>query len=333
MIILMAPGESEKNNNQYIKLLCESLPSEIDVVNFSFLKAIFGKYEILHIHWPDRLFRADSKAKTYVKRTLLLILIIKVYFFRIPCVWTVHDKFPHEKMTVFEFFLHSTFNRILASRIYLQPDDEFKPDRDFIIMHGNYDKEVVKINREPRFEARSVVCVGFQRPSKNIEELILKFPTPSKYKLEILGQPISSEYGHHLLRLGNQRPDITLVLKRLTADQLAEAYENCLCSIIPYFNTYNSGAALFSLSIPRPVIATYSKSMSDLQEEVGTQWLQLIPQNFESEDIIEALENLSLTRHLRNYVSVLSNQREWRLIGIQHSNAYSKILKRAISRR
>ena len=330
MIILMAPGESEKNNNQYIKLLCESLPSEIDVVNFTFLTAIFGKYEILHVHWPDRLFRADSKAKTYFKRVLLLILILKVFFFRIPTIWTIHDKSPHEKMTLFEFFLHSAFNRILASRIYLQPDDEFNPDRDFIIMHGNYEKEVVQINREPRLEAKSVVCVGFQRPSKNIEELISKFPTLSKYQLEILGQPISSQYGHHLLRLGNQRPDITIVLQRLTADQLVEAYENCLCSIIPYLNTYNSGAALFSLSIPRPVIATYSKSMSDLQEEVGTQWLQLIPQNFGSEDIASALENLSQSSHRRDTTSPLSSQREWSKIGKQHYEAYCNILNTKI---
>lgn len=193
-------------------------------------------------------------------------------------------------------------------------------------MHGNYEKEVVQIKREPRLEAKSVVCVGFQRPSKNIEELIFKFPTPSKYQLEILGQPISSEYGHHLLRLGNQRPDITLVQQRLTADQLVEAYENCLCSIIPYLNTYNSGAALFSLSIPRPVIATYSKSMSDLQEEVGTQWLQLIPQNFGSEDISSALENLSQSSYRRDTTSPLSSQREWSKIGKQHYEAYCNIL-------
>jgi beta-1,4-mannosyltransferase len=327
----MSPGVSETNNNQYIKLLCESLPNEIEVVNFTFLKAILARYQILHVHWPDRLFRAESKPKTYIKRALLLLLITRIFIFRTPTIWTVHDKFPHEKMSLFESFLNSAFIKILTSRIYLQMDSDYNLQRDFVIKHGNYQSEVAQINRKPRLDTKSVVCVGFLRPSKNIENLINNFPSLDKYQLAISGQPITSEYGHHLLLLSNERPDIALNLQRLTAEALAFTYENCLCSIIPYINIYNSGAALYSLSIPRPVIATNSETMSNLQEEVGEQWIQLIPQHFQSEDIVAALNNLSQTSNLRNCISPLSNEREWSRIGIQHLNAYSKILNREIS--
>lgn len=326
MIVLMSPGKSEKDNNKYIDLLRENIPTEVNVENFSYFKALFKRYEILHVHWPERLYRAGGRLKTIMKRALFTLLVLRIILLRTRVIWTVHDKLPHEKLTRIESFLNSAFRRCVKSKIYLQNDPDFNGERDFIIKHGNYRQEAAIIESGDEIQKTSVVCIGFLRPSKNVESLFNHFPTITEYHLRISGQPISTSYGESLHLLAEARPDITLNTHRLTTDQLKDAYSDSFCSIIPYKNTYNSGAALFSLSIPRPVIATESITMLDLQHEVGSHWLQLIPQNFRSEDIRFAIENLSRAKSQRDSVSPLSGERDWKIIGNQHLAAYRKNL-------
>lgn len=323
MIVLMSPGKSEKNNNQYIDLLINNLPDQIEVIDFTFFKALFKKYPILHVHWPDRLYRANSKIKTLIKRTLLSLLLIRIFVLKTSVVWTVHDKSPHEEMTLIDKFFNYNFTKCIKSKIYLQTDPYFNKKTDFVIKHGNYIREVAQIRSRSFQKDNLVVCIGFLRPSKNIENLIQNFPIQNKFILKISGQPISTHYGRNLLLEAKKREDIIFKAQRLSSDELKEAYQNCFCSIIPYINPYNSGAAIFSLSIPRPVIATISQSMIDLQLEVGTQWLQLIPQNFQNTDILLALDNLSASRNERGLISPLSNDRDWEIIGSQHLAVYS----------
>lgn len=321
----MSPGKSEKDDNQYVHLLIDNLPSDIKIVEFTFLKSLLRKYHILHVHWPDRLFRSESKLKTIMKRTLLILLMIRILILRTRVVWTVHNKVPHEAMTLLDKFFNFMFMNCVSSKIFLQKDPDFNQKCDFIIKHGNYQREVSLIKEKPSQQTNSLVCIGVLRPSKNIENLIRNFPVQNKFSLSIQGQPISKSYCKKLLLVANSRQDIFLNTNRLTMEELNVLYENCFCSIIPYTKIYNSGAALFSLSIPRPVIATSSESMMDLQSEVGPQWLQLIPQSFKSTDILTALDNLLKTKEFRDSLSPLSGERDWKIIGNQHLAVYSKV--------
>lgn len=195
----MSPGKSETNNNKFIDLLRENLPEEITVKNFDFMIALFSKYQILHVHWPDRLYRAESGSKTLAKRLLLILLILRIFFLKTKVIWTVHDKLPHETMSFLEVLLNSAFTKIVNSKIYLQKDSDFNEELDFLIKHGSYKNENSQFKSLSNTYTKSVICVGFLRPSKNVESLIEKFPKQTLYQLIIMGQPISMEYNESLV--------------------------------------------------------------------------------------------------------------------------------------
>ena len=323
----MSPGVSETNNNQFIKLLVNNLPNQIQVLNFTYRYAIFGRYDILHLHWLDRFYRASSWFKSAVKRALLVILIIRIMLFKTPVVWTVHNKQPHEIITKIEEKFNLMMMKIIKSRVFLVSDPDFNLKLDFVIPHGNYDCEVLSIKNYLAYDQYSVICIGFLRPSKNIVNLIQNFPSQSSFKLTVAGEAISQEYLENIRDACTNKLDVILHDKRLSNEELLLSYKKSFCSIIPYVNVYNSGAALFALSVPRPVIATDSQSMRELQTEVGSLWLQLIPQDFNSQDIQQALQKLRNSGMLRQLKSPLSEKRQWKRIGEAYFDAYQSILK------
>lgn len=320
--VCMLPGRTLSDDNQFINLLVKNLDPDIKVINFNWFYALFGSYNVLHIHWQERLYRGKNRFKSKVKHILLRLLFIRLKFGKSKVIWTVHNLAPHETPYKLEGRFERKFQSLVDIRVYMQPI-EMPSQSQHYIPHGVYspsENSVSGIEKNPEFTR--IVCAGFLRPSKNLERLIRVFPESKFISLLIAGEPVSKLYGLELKEIGSSKKNIELRLGRLSQKELYELYKSADIAIVPYINTYNSGAAIYALSVPIPLLASESESMLTLQGEIGPGWMQLFRNDFDSEDILAAIERLSRFDRLRTEGPVFSNDRQWTRIGEKYSAIY-----------
>jgi glycosyltransferase involved in cell wall biosynthesis len=254
---------------------------------------------------------------------MCILLFQKIKLLDIKVVYTVHNLTPHESLGKLQMKLEEKFNKLVDVRIYMQPINEVTPHNQYV-PHGIYDiADHVSTTKKSEDKNISLLCLGFLRPAKNLENLILQFPDDNSLTLEVAGEPIRTDYGITLVNLSSERENVKVSLGRLSESEMLEKYFASKIAIVPYQNTYNSGAALFALSIPIPLIATTSDSMLRLQAEVGESWMQIVSQNFDSIELSRAIEKIVSDKNSRSDRPTFSKSREWTEIG----KAYSKIYR------
>jgi beta-1,4-mannosyltransferase len=322
----MYPGSTPSDDNQFINLLVENLDSEIEIINFNWFFAIFGSYKILHVHWQERLYKAKNPIKSWIKRFLFLILFLMLKIRKSKVIWTVHNLVPHESLSRLEKKFERKFKNVVHIRVYLQPN-EGSTESHYFIPHGLYNlQELSKYDFKKNPNVIQVVCAGFLRPSKNLERLIQFFPENRSISLLIAGEPISDAYGIQIEKLANSKSNIEIRLGRLSQVELYEIYRTADYGIVPYIDTYNSGAAIYALSVPIPLLATESETMLLLQKEVGPSWMQLFRHDFDSLDIVTAIDRIKKYDFSRTDRPIFSVERQWARIGEKYSKIYRSAL-------
>lgn len=325
----MFPAKVPKDDNQFITLLTDSLISQgIQITPFNWKTSLFSRYNLLHLHWPESLTRGRNPFVSYIKKFLLFLLLIRLKFMRIPVVITVHNLEPHEKKNA----LDRKFDKFLipknATKIYMQNGFPLK-DQHFFIPHGNYDRLFHNLQGlTSKVKFYRYICFGYLRPYKNIEELIRFFPGELQ-SLLIAGQPISASYGRSLeacLKNRISTSGISLELNLLSETRLLNLIISADIAIFPHKNIYNSGSVLLALSAPIPIIVTDSLSMRELQREVGAEWLQIIPVEFDGADLHDAVKILESFHRFRGQRSPLSSERNWDVIAQKYLHVYKSLL-------
>jgi beta-1,4-mannosyltransferase len=321
----MYPATLPADDNQFINLLVDSLvKQDIEIINFSWKTALFTNYDIMHIHWPEFLLSSSRNIFSLIKGLLTILLIFRLRLKNIPLVWTVHNLEPHEKRSRFYYFIHKFLINGDSFKIFMQKN--FPPAiRNSYIPHGHYidlfQNRGVRSIQEKSFTA---ISFGQVRPYKNFENLIKHFSSRLG-SLVIAGKPITSDYGHYLqdcLSKHNSGLSIRLDLKQLSEEELLDLVISAEVAIFVYQEIYNSGALLLALSAPIPVVVTDSLSMRNLQEEVGDEWLQIIPAEFDELDLQKALKALKVLHASRGKNSPLSELRDWELIAKSYLQVY-----------
>src|SRR4051794_22672058 len=94
--VVMSTPSIRKTTNPYIIQLIDSLDDLVDVELFSWRTAIFGRYDVLHVHWPEIFTRASSRQKTWARLGLTMALQARLAVTRTALVRTAHDERPHE---------------------------------------------------------------------------------------------------------------------------------------------------------------------------------------------------------------------------------------------
>jgi beta-1,4-mannosyltransferase len=326
----MHPANVPADDNQFIKLLVDSLVAQdIEVVNFSWKIALFSKYDVMHVHWPESLVSSSKKIFSLIKYPLTILLILRLRIGSTPLVWTVHNLEPHEKRSRLYYLIHKYFGSKNSFKIYMQKS--FPPGlRNCYIPHGSYN-QLFQRNRAVNIREKSFTAVSFGnvRPYKNLENLIKHFPS-NLGTLVVAGKPITPSYGNHLqdcLLRNNAGHYVSLNLNQLSERELLDLTLSSEVAIFTYKDIYNSGAVLLALSAPIPAIVTDSASMRDLQAEVGRQWLQIIPAEFDALDLRQALETLRVFESSRGQRSPLSELRGWNFIAKEYLQIYKRANK------
>ncbi|MDQ1634936.1 MAG: beta,4-mannosyltransferase, partial [Frankiaceae bacterium] len=82
--------------NPYLTQLADALADDVDVAFFSWRTALVGRYDVLHLHWPEILLRGNSRLGTAARRVLTAVLVLRLWAVPAAVVRTQHNVDPHD---------------------------------------------------------------------------------------------------------------------------------------------------------------------------------------------------------------------------------------------
>jgi beta-1,4-mannosyltransferase len=307
------PGRSFATN-PVIGLLCEAIEAAgaevVDLVDPR--TAPSGRFDILHMHWPEQVFWWGGGALRMAARmTATLHALARWKAAGTRLVWTVHNLVPHElgswKRALWTIYvlrlgaLVDGFLTLCPSTVGTVrqniPALRHKP-ADFA-WHPAYpgverSVAVRKATREalgiPE-DARVVAFVGLVRPHKGVSELISAFRQLPYDNLSLLiaGQPLSDDDKEAVVRSAGGDSRIQLALRFLDIEDLC-AFTGAADIIAAPFRSYlHSGSLILALSAARPVLTPEADFSTDLRAEVGIEWVHLYKPPLTSEILLRAI--------------------------------------------
>lgn len=296
MKVLFLPDGSRSNPYQYE--LAEDLKRHgVNVILSNGIGSLpilgtirmYGKPDVLHLHWPHGFVVAKTHIKSFLKAMRFLAELTLVRVMGVRIVWTVHNLLQHEREhPQLELF----FNRIfvyLCDQLIVHCDaagkelmkcyrlpSRFK-NKINVIPHGNYIRSYP--NQTSRDEARRrfgltidhvvFLFLGQIRSYKGVPDLIdafLKLDHPDA-RLLIAGKAANESVKAQIRKLCERDSRIQAFLE-FVPDEDVQLYMNAAdVVVLPYKDILTSGAAILAMSFGRPVIAPRLGCVAELIEE------------------------------------------------------------------
>jgi beta-1,4-mannosyltransferase len=327
--VLSAPGPRDGSTNQTVTMLVEALPETVQVRTFSWVRAFLSRYDVLHVHWPEYLMRHRTRIRAGLKRALFALLLIRTGLARTPVVWTVHNVRPHERGPLLERLLLSLWSRRATRRVYMYesalpdppgPGDVCIPRGDYEPLYGTLR---VQSSSVP-VPTRKLLLFGVLRPYKGIESLVDAVRQTENDGIELLvtGGTRDEAYARRLVEHADGATNVTVRVEILSDEALGKVILDSTMVVLPYRHMYNSGAALLSLTLRRPILVPASPTMLELQREVGERWVHVYVGELTADDLRRALRAVEAPPVEGPNLS----RRDWGRVGRSYAELYASIL-------
>ena len=293
---------------------------EIEVCTFSWRRALFGRYDVFHVHWPEILVGGQSPSKALVRQVLTALLLAKLRLTRTPLVKTMHNLNLPEDLSAVQRYLLRVLDRQTAMRIRLNHSTEILADQPHVtILHGHYRDWFSPYPRSARVNGR-LAFFGIVRRYKGVEVLLHAFQGVSgSASLHIGGRPSSVELAEKITALARDDSRVKLRLEFLSDEELVTLVSEAELVVLPYREMHNSGSALTALSLGCPVLMPRNVVNDLLGEEVGDQWVFSYEGEITARIISETMAKV--TQRPITATPDLS-RRDWSTAGTEHVAAY-----------
>jgi beta-1,4-mannosyltransferase len=291
--VLGWPAFRNRSHQPYTALLYEHMPA--DVAEATTARVASGRYDILHVHWPDRRVRDTNVIRAVTRSAGLISLLDLAHARGLKVVWTVHNLSAHEgsQRPWLETRYWHAFTRRVDAFIAMSPSGitaarerypQLVEKRAFLIPHphyrGVYPDTIGRVDARSRLgvqpAARVIAFVGQVREYKNVPRMIDAFRSLEDRNalLLVAGKPRNAE--HRTLveaaALGDAR--VLLDLRFIPDDEIQIVLRAADLVVLPYREILNSGSALLALSFDRPVLVPDRGAMADLQRVAGDDWVR-----------------------------------------------------------
>jgi glycosyltransferase involved in cell wall biosynthesis len=308
--------------NPYIAQLANALRQTpgVRLSCFSWRRALVGRYDVVHLHWPEILVDGASRPKRLVRQALTAALVARWWLARTAVVRTVHNRAPHERRPPVQRALLRAIDAGTTSRIALNPVDA-EADGVQLIPHGHY-VDWFAGAAPVAAEAGRVAFAGLIRRYKNVPVLVGAFaalPDPHA-RLAVLGRPADAALAAELEQLAAGDRRVSLDLRFVEDDELAHELRRAQLIALPYTEMNNSGAALLALSLGRPVLVPDNAVTSCLAAEVGEAWVVRFTGELTADDLAGALESTATLLGTAERPDL--SRRSWAEAGVAHREVY-----------
>jgi glycosyltransferase involved in cell wall biosynthesis len=334
LTVLESVPKIRPTTNPYITQLVEALGRQPDirVRLFSFRTAILGRYDVLHIHWPETLISANSALKRWRRRILTLLVLARIRFTRRALVRTWHNLERPEGLAGVDHFLLDRLDRLTTLRISLNPVSTFPDDTPFVVIpHGHYRDWYGRNPSSSPIPGR-IACVGLIRRYKGIENLLSAFGEVDDpgLSLRVAGKPSSAELADGLTAIAADDPRVSFAFAFLDDGEFTTEITRSELIVLPYHHMHNSGMALAALSLGRRVLVPDTEFNRLLADEVGPGWISFFSGPLDASALRAAID--ARTDESQAQAPDL-RAREWPVIGSAHAEAFRTARKLSGRRR
>ena len=290
----------------------------------SYRAALFARYDVFHVHWPEILLGGSSPLRKLLRQVLLVLFLLRLSAPKTPIVRTVHNLDRPEGLRRHEYGILSWIDKLTALRIRLNPHTPVPSGAPSVIIpHGHYREWYAPYERRPAHAGR-LAYVGLIRRYKGVERLIQAFrgtvdePDGPGLSLEVAGSPSTSQLAETVQQLAQGDPRVHTRLHFLSDAELVTVVSSAELVVLPYRLMHNSGGALACLSLDRPVLVPDNQVNRDLAEEVGPGWVHTFTGDLTAEHLTRTL---AAVRGADKTAPDLSH-REWSGVAALHLAAY-----------
>lgn len=312
------------STNPYILQLFEALSAQgVDVLPWSFRNALLRRYDLVHVHWPEGMYRKRTRLRAIVAAALFGLVLTRWAIFRPPLIRTVHNRRPHIEPRGLERFANSMVDRLTIKFIDLHSAPSSTTER-LVIPHGHYrDWYPSAPAHDP--EAGRFLVIGTLERYKDIVGLVERFSTvrSGEERIVIRGGCADSAYRRELAALIDT-PALDLRIGFVDDETIAIEAGRATATLLLYPEMGNSGAVLLSLSLGCPVIATRSAMNEELLAEVGTHWMRLVD---DPRDPVALRSALDWSRRTRPKGLPDLERRDWAGIALMHRKLYDEAVE------
>jgi beta-1,4-mannosyltransferase len=291
--VLARPARSSFKHNPYTSLLYgEVEKAGIRVVEYRAYRAPFGRWDVLHVHWPESVF--DHTLVEALPTTESLLFGARRARDRgAKLLWTVHNLHTHEQRHA--FFEERFWRRFvpeldgvvalthagLAAARERFPELSNKPH--WIVPHphyrGQYPDEIDRPAARRKLgisdDTRVLLVFGRMYEYKNVPALLraVRAAPEENWTVLVAGAPRSAAVARELRREAAGDPRVRFHLEFVDAADAQLFFRACDLVVQPYREILNSGTALLALSFDRPVLLPHHGAGVDLASAFGPPWV------------------------------------------------------------
>jgi glycosyltransferase involved in cell wall biosynthesis len=291
--ILARPARSSLKHNPYTTLLYDEVQKAgLQVVEYRPDRAPLGRWDVLHVHWPESVFD-HTLAEALPTTESLLFGARRARAKGAKLLWTIHNLHTHEERH--RFFEDRFWRRFipeldgvvaLTESGLVAARERFAGLRDkraWIVPHphyrGQYPDEIDRREARRRLglreESKVMLVFGRMYEYKNVPALLraVRAAPTEDWVVLVAGAPRNQEVMRSLREEGGGDPRVHYHLAYVDARD-AQAYFRAADLVVqPYREILNSGTALLALSFDRPVLLPRHGAGADLATDFGPPWV------------------------------------------------------------
>ncbi|GEK21319.1 glycosyltransferase [Cellulomonas xylanilytica] len=288
--VLESFGPPRETTNPHSVLLLDALRTSAHVDTFSWRRAVLGRYDVFHVHWPEVVVAKSTAVRRAAACVLLAVALVGFRLRRTAVVRTAHNVSPHERQDALTRAVLRLTDRWTTWWVRLN-DATVTPAGvpATTIPLGDYGDWYGRPSTPP--QAGRMLFFGLIRPYKDVPALLEVFRgvPDTAARLVVAGRPSSSEVEADLRAAAAGDDRVELQLGHVADADLAAAIGAAQLVTLPYREMHNSGAVLLALTLGRPVLVPANPVTDALAAEVGPWWLQRYDGDLTPDRLVEAL--------------------------------------------
>jgi beta-1,4-mannosyltransferase len=294
--VLAWPGPGARARNPYTWLLYSHLAKlGVRVRDFTPGRALRGGFDILHIHWPEKVLARPGRLARMAAAIAGRAVLEAARLHGARVVWTTHNARPHEGGdSRLERWYWSGLTRSLDGVIHPSAASQVAVESRYpaiaSIPHavvrmghfrGSYPDRISREEARAGFgipeSAAVVTFLGLVRPYKNVPHLISTvraLPPERNVVLLVAGKPLQAGLAPEINHAAAGDPRVRLALRHVPDEDVQRYLRAADLVVLPFTDITNSGSALLALSFDRPVLVPRRGAMGELQALVGPDWVR-----------------------------------------------------------
>jgi beta-1,4-mannosyltransferase len=284
-------------DNRFIEMFSQAISEQgFTVRGFRWRSLGLQRTKVVFLHWPNEFFINEGKGKFLKSLIKLAVIRVAKVLWSTKFVWVAHNAAPHEGAnsdsilrrrflgSLDGIVYFSDYSRGLINNLYPQTGK----CKALVTVHGHYrgGSTTRETPRTVPSENIKLVHFGLIRPYKNVDQLVdVVSSISSGFRLLVAGMITDNRLCAAIKERSRASSHIVLDFRDTTINdsELEAIVDSADAVVLPYKKILNSGAALFSLSRSRPVLAPNIGSLPELRDQVGREWVYLYDGGFTQE--------------------------------------------------